>query len=375
MAAEETMEREDVLKETAQETKEAVDSAADNVMQSANANAGAVETAVENKEAASEAADAVSESASANADAVEHVAENTKAFNEVANAVEEGAKKNTGASETAAENMRAAAEVAEAVKSSADKNTKASETAAENKQAVKAGPSIPKTKDESMNDYKDEIDRSMKRVNKGNLDAWEKLEKALEEKTPIEVEITEAVKAGVVCHPEGVRGFIPASKLSLSFVDEKDLPSYVGKTLRVQVITCDMEGNKLVLSAKDLLREEEKKARAEKISHVKIGHIAEGIVDSLKDFGAFIDLGDGMSGLVHVSQIANRRIAHPKDVLKIGDKVKVKVTAIKDGKLSLSMKALEEDVAPQAEESPPVEYKSEGKVTTSLADLIKNAGF
>ena len=371
----ETMDLEAAAQDTAAETQEAVDNAAEAVMQSANANANAVETAVENKEAVAEAAEAVSESASANADAVEQVAENTSAFNRVADAVEDGAKKNTGAAETAAENMRAAAEVAEAVKSSASANTNASETAAENKKAVKAAPDIPKTKDESMSDYKDEIDRSMKRVNKGNLDAWEKLEKAMEEKTPLDVEITEAVKAGVVCHPEGVRGFIPASKLSLSFVEEKDLPSFVGKTLKVQVITCDMEGNKLVLSAKDLLREQQKKERAGKMAAFKPGTIAEGVVETLTDFGAFVDLGDGISGLVHVSQIANHRVAHPKDVLKVGDKVKVKVTAIKEGKLSLSMKALEEDVAPQPAEDAPVEYKSEGKVSTSLADLIKNAGF
>ena len=309
-------------------------------------------------------------------DETNNVQENTEAFNRVAEEVEEGAKTNTGTAETAAANMRAAAEVADAVKSSANANANASETAAENKQAVKAGPAIPKTKTESMSDYKDEIDRSMKRVNKGNLDAWEKLEKAMEEKTPLEVEITEAVKAGVVCHPEGVRGFIPASKLSLSFVEEKDLPSFVGKTLKVQVITCDMEGNKLVLSAKELLREEQKKERAGKMANIKPGHIAEGTVETLTDFGAFVDLGDGISGLVHVSQIANRRVAHPKDVLKVGEKVKVKVTAIKEGKLSLSIKALLDDAPveePHTEEK--IEYKSEGAVTTSLADLIKNAGF
>ena len=361
-----TMDLETAARNTATETKEAVENAAEAIREGANANTNAVETAAENKEAVTEAAEAVSESASANADAVEQVAENTSAFNRVADAVEEGAKKNTGAAETAAENMRAAAEVAEAVKSSANVNTNASETAAENKKALKT---------ESMSDYKDEIDRSMKRVNKGNLDAWEKLEQAMTEKTPLDVEITEAVKAGVVCHPEGVRGFIPASKLSLSFVEEKDLPSFVGKTLKVRVITCDMEGNKLVLSAKDLLREQQKQERAGKIAAFKPGTVTEGVVETLTDFGAFVDLGDHVSGLVHVSQIANHRVAHPKDVLKVGDKVKVKVTAIKEGKLSLSMKALEEDVAPQAEEAAPVEYKSEGRVSTSLADLIKNAGF
>ena len=97
----------------------------------------------------------------------------------------------------------------------------------------------------------------------------------------------------------------------------------------------------------------------------------EGKVESLQSYGAFIDLGDGMSGLVHVSQISDKRIKHPSAVLAVGDPVTVKVIAIKDGKLSLSMKALME---PAAEEVPEdhVEIPKSEAIGTTLGDLFKN---
>ena len=110
------------------------------------------------------------------------------------------------------------------------------------------------------------------------------------------------------------------------------------------------------------------------ISNVEVGLVTEGVVESLQNYGAFVNLGNGMTGLVHISQICNQRIAHPSAVLKVGQKVKVKVTAIKEGKLSLSMKALEEIAATEITEEK-IDFKSEGEATTSLADLLKKAGF
>ena len=110
------------------------------------------------------------------------------------------------------------------------------------------------------------------------------------------------------------------------------------------------------------------------ISNVEVGLVTEGIVESIQSYGAFIDLGKGMSGLVHISQICNQRIAHPSSVLKVGQKVKVKVISIKDGKLSLSMKALEDIAATEITEEK-IEYESDGEATTSMADLLRKAGF
>lgn len=204
--------------------------------------------------------------------------------------------------------------------------------------------------------------------------AWDKLKEYLESGENIEVTISEAVKSGVVAFLEGIRGFIPASKLSLDYVDDEALQEFVGKKMKVRVITADEKDQKLVMSAKEILREKADEERAQKISNVEVGLVTEGTVESLQPYGAFVNLGNGLSGLVHISQISNQRIAHPSAVLKVGEKVKVKVTAIKDGKLSLSMKALEEIAATEITEEK-IEYESDGEATTSLAALLKKAGF
>lgn len=204
--------------------------------------------------------------------------------------------------------------------------------------------------------------------------SWDKLKELLESGQYVDVKVSEAVKSGCVAFLEGIRGFIPASKLDLQFVEEENLPDYVGKTLKVKVITADKEASKLVLSAREYLREQADAKRAEMISNVEVGLVTEGVVESLQNYGAFVNLGNGMTGLVHISQICNQRIAHPSSILKVGQKVKVKVTQIKDGKLSLSMKALEEIAATEITEEK-IEYESDGEATTSMADLLKKAGF
>ena len=204
--------------------------------------------------------------------------------------------------------------------------------------------------------------------------AWDKLKEYLQSGDYIDVKVSEAVKEGAVAFLEGIRGFIPASKLDLNYVEEDAINDFVGKTLKVKVITADEKAGKLVLSARDYLKEQADIKRAEMVSNVQVGLVTEGIVESLQSYGAFINLGNGLSGLVHISQICNQRIKHPGSVLKVGDRVKVKVTAIKDGKLSLSMKALEEIAATEITEEK-IEFKSDGEATTSLADILKKAGF
>ncbi|MBF0999814.1 MAG: S1 RNA-binding domain-containing protein, partial [Lachnospiraceae bacterium] len=112
--------------------------------------------------------------------------------------------------------------------------------------------------------------------------AWDWFQEAMDQKQGLKVKIAEAVKAGVICYPNGIRAFIPASRLSLSFVDEKDLPSYVGKEMEVRVITCDKKAGKLVLSAREILKEQADRERAEKVSNVKVGLVTEGNVESLQ---------------------------------------------------------------------------------------------
>ena len=204
--------------------------------------------------------------------------------------------------------------------------------------------------------------------------SWDKIKEIADSDSYVDVKVSEAVKSGCVAFLEGIRGFIPASKLDLQFVEEDKLSEYVGKTLKVKVITADKDANKLVLSAREYLKEQADAKRAEMISNVEVGLVTEGVVESLQNYGAFVNLGNGMTGLVHISQICNQRIAHPSSVLKVGQKVKVKVIAIKDGRLSLSMKALEEIAATEITEEK-IEFESDGDATTSLGDLLKKAGF
>lgn len=199
--------------------------------------------------------------------------------------------------------------------------------------------------------------------------AWKKVAEYLENETVLDVKVGGVVNAGVIAYVEGLRGFIPASKLSLSYVE--NLEDFLNKEIQVRVITVDPEKKKLVLSAKEILREKAAEARKAKISNVEVGLVTEGKVESIQPYGAFIDLGDGLSGLVHVSQISEKRIKSPDVVLKVGDKVKVKVIAIKDGKLSLSMKALNDVAAEEIREEKVVLPKTE-ELTTSLGDLFKN---
>lgn len=197
--------------------------------------------------------------------------------------------------------------------------------------------------------------------------AWDKLKQYKEDGTVLDVTVKGIVNAGVIAYVEGIRGFIPASKLALSYVE--DLNEYLNRPLRVQVFDLDEEKKRLILSARELLREqadEEKKAR---ISNVEVGLVTEGTVESLQPYGAFVSLGNGISGLVHISQISAKRIKHPSAVLKVGDTVKVKVIAVKDGKLSLSMKALD-DVAAEEVHEETIELPETEELTTTLGSLF-----
>ena len=151
----------------------------------------------------------------------------------------------------------------------------------------------------------------------------------------------------------------------------ENLEDWLGKEIEVRVITVDEEKERLVLSARDILREKEREEKKARISNVQIGLVTEGTVETLQPYGAFIDLGNGLSGLVHVSQISEKRIKSPASVLNVGDKVKVKVINIKDGKLSLSMKALNEIAAEEIEEESYDLPQSDG-LTTSLGSLFAN---
>ncbi len=199
--------------------------------------------------------------------------------------------------------------------------------------------------------------------------AWDRLQQLMDDKTNLTVKIGGITKGGAIAYLEGIRGFIPASKLSLSYVE--NLEDWLNKEIEVRVISVDRENKRLVLSARDILREKAAEERKKRISNVQVGLVTEGVVETLQPYGAFVNLGNGLSGLVHVSQISQQRIKHPNVVLKEGQTVKVKIIAVKDGKISLSMKALEEAAAEQIEEET-YELPQTEQLTTSLGSLFKN---
>lgn len=199
--------------------------------------------------------------------------------------------------------------------------------------------------------------------------AWDKLQELKDQNAVLTVKVGGIVNAGVVAYVEGIRGFIPASKLSLTYVE--DLNEWLNKEVKVQIITLDKANKKLVLSAKELLLKEEEEKKSHMISNVEVGLVTEGMVESIQPYGAFVQLSNGLTGLVHISQISNKRIAHPAAVLKEGQHVTVKVIAIKDGKLSLSMKALEEAVSEEIQEEE-IELPQSEEIATNLGSLLKN---
>lgn len=194
---------------------------------------------------------------------------------------------------------------------------------------------------------------------------WEELKAMQESGEVLTVKINAAVNAGVISYVKGVRGFIPASLLSIAYVE--DLNEWVDKSIEVKVITVDPEEKRLVLSGKAV---EQEKAAA-KMDAVNVGDIYDGKVERITSFGAFVGFADDLSGLVHISQMANKHIESPNEVVKVGDEVKVKVIGKKDGKISLSMKAaLDADAEVVDNREPAFNYKEEGQAATSLAPLL-----
>ena len=212
--------------------------------------------------------------------------------------------------------------------------------------------------EETMADYEEHFD---------DANPWNVVQRYMENKTTLPVKVEGIVNGGAIAMVEGLRGFIPASRLSLSYIE--DLETYLLKDIEGRVSEVNQAENRLVLSAREILREKEKKAMEEKIASVKVGSVVKGKVESLQTYGAFVRLEDGLSGLVHVSQISRKRVKSPKDVLSVGDEVTVKIIGLKDGKISLSMKALEER---DEEEDIKVEIPKSENIGTSLGDLFKN---
>ena len=310
---------------------------------------------------------------------------------EAAEAVKNVVKEAEAVKENVTEKAEAAKEqLSEAVSAVKEEAEQAGEKAAEKVESLKEEVK------ETMADYQNELEASLKQGPPTDDPVWAHFEELLESKEAIPVKIENVVKGGVIAFVDGIRAFIPASKAALNHVD--DLETLKGQETEAVVITAEKAGKKLVLSVRDALRKKAAADKAARMAECVEGAVMEGTVDSVMDYGAFIKLDNGVSGLLHVSQISYERVAKPADVLNKGDRVTVKIIAVKDGKISLSKKALEE--APARKERKPREdrparepkeggererrprerrekeevfnYKETGKATTSLASLLND---
>lgn len=183
----------------------------------------------------------------------------------------------------------------------------------------------------------------------GHKMVWDKMAALAQAGTPIMAKVIQANKGGIMLQVDALVGFLPVSQLSPENYPRvpggdrnrilDHLRQFIGKTMRVRVLDALADSEKLILSEKALWEDEQKSI----LEAYKIGDTVEGEVSALTPFGAFIKFGDGLEGLVHISEIVWQRIDHPKDVLKVGDNVKAQIIDLNKSKIYLSLKRLIED--------------------------------
>jgi len=171
--------------------------------------------------------------------------------------------------------------------------------------------------------------------------AWGQIEKIKEAEGVVSGPVIEVVKGGLIVDI-GLRGFLPASLVELRRV--RDLQPYVGQTLEAKIIELDKNRNNVVLSRRAWLEETQKEQRDEFLTNLKPGERRRGVVSSVVNFGAFVDLG-GMDGLVHVSELSWKHVDHPGSVVAVGDEIEVEVLEVDMSRerISLSLKATQQD--------------------------------
>lgn len=233
-------------------------------------------------------------------------------------------------------------------------------------QALKAGDKVfasvvePENKDGN-------IELSFRQA--GQERVWSTLTERLKAKEIIKTRILEANKGGLMVEVNGVIGFLPVSQLSSEHyprVEEADknkileiLKGYVGQVFDVMIITADPHEEKLIVSEKAVNED----AMREKIGKLSLNKIVEGEVSGVVDFGIFLKFGDGLEGLVHISELAWSRIDHPKDLYKVGQKVQAQIISIDRDRISLSIKRMQPDPWVEAIKKYQVGQTVKGKVT------------
>jgi len=202
---------------------------------------------------------------------------------------------------------------------------------------------------------------------------WREAQRLLESQEIVESQVTDCNKGGVIVYLGQVRGFVPGSQLSASHMadqssaspgDDDRWAAIVGQTLQLKVIEVDQQRNRLILSERAALRDWQKSQRKRLLDELTEGDVHQGQVINLADFGAFVDLG-GIDGLVHLSELSWRRVAHPREVVEVGQKVQVYVLGVdrERQRVALSLKRLQPDPWASIEERYQEGQLVEGVVT------------
>lgn len=189
---------------------------------------------------------------------------------------------------------------------------------------------------------------------------WDEAEVAIKNKTVLELPVEEANKGGLIISWQGIKGFLPASQLKTEHYPrvsdgDKDkildeLKKLVGQKISVMIITALPKEGKLIFSEKNIEGKKGGSTTGKKnVDKYKVGDVALGEITGIVDFGIFIKIEDGLEGLVHISEIDWTLVEDPRAFYKVGEKVNVKVIEVKDGKVSLSIKALKENPWIEAE--------------------------
>jgi small subunit ribosomal protein S1 len=183
----------------------------------------------------------------------------------------------------------------------------------------------------------------------GHKMAWDRMQELKKTGVAIMAKVVSANKGGLMLMTEGVSGFLPVSQLNPDHYPRvpggdknrilDHLRQFVGQDIKVQVYDVNQDEEKLILSEKSLWENEQKSI----LDSYKVGDTVEGVVSALTPFGAFMKFGDGLEGLIHISEIVWQRIDHPKDVLTVGDTVKAQIIDLNKSKIYLSLKRLIDD--------------------------------
>jgi small subunit ribosomal protein S1 len=191
--------------------------------------------------------------------------------------------------------------------------------------------------------------------------AWGTIEKVKEEDGVVTGSVIEVVKGGLILDI-GLRGFLPASLVEMRRV--RDLQPYVGKELEAKIIELDKNRNNVVLSRRAWLEQTQSEVRQTFLTTLQKGQVRNGVVSSIVNFGAFVDLG-GVDGLVHVSELSWKHIDHPSEVVEVGQEVTVEVLDVDMDRerVSLSLKATQEDPWQQFARTHAIGQVVPGKVT------------